>query len=188
MSRRRSRGPRLTPASPALPAPRDAVGWRVGVLLLATALVYANSLSGPFIFDDRASISGNASIRTWSADILSPAREVPTAGRPVVNLSLAINFALGGFDVRGYHLWNIAMHLLCTTLLFGCVRRTLEMPRIPPAVQQRSIVLAFAAALVWALHPLNTEVVDYVTQRTESMMALCYLLTFYASARAIGSA
>ena len=187
MSRRRSRGPRLTPASPALPAPRDAVGWRVGVLLLATALIYANSLSGPFIFDDRASISGNASIRTWSADILSPAREVPTAGRPVVNVSLAINFALGGFDVRGYHLWNIAMHLLCTTLVFGCVRRTLEMPRIPPALRQRSIVLSFAAALLWALHPLNTEVVDYVTERSESMMALCYLLTFYAGARAIGS-
>ena len=104
-----------------------------------------------------------------------------------MNLSLAINFALGGFDVRGYHLWNIAMHLLCTTLLFGCVRRTLEMPRIPHAVQQRSVVLAFAAALLWALHPLNTEVVDYVTERSESMMALCYLLTFYTSARAIGS-
>src|SRR5258708_4023475 len=70
----------------------ERVWWTVAILLLTTALVYANSLSGPFVFDDRASIAENASIRTWSVDVLSPDREVPTAGRPVVNLSLAINF------------------------------------------------------------------------------------------------
>ena len=47
---------------------------------------------------------------------------------------------------------------------------------------------ALAVALLWVLHPLNTEAVDYLTQRTESMMALFYLLTLYASIRAWSSA
>jgi threonine/homoserine efflux transporter RhtA len=100
---------------------------------------------------------------------------------------LAINYALGGLRVGGYHIWNLAVHLLCGALVFACVRRTLEWPRVPDRLRQRSIDLAFAVAILWTLHPLNTEVVDYVTERTESMMALFYLLTIYGSARAIGS-
>jgi hypothetical protein len=68
--------------------------------------------------------------------------------------------------------------------LFAVVRDTLGLPRLPGALGRRAAPIAFAAALLWMLHPLNTEVVTYVTQRTESMMALFYLLTVYASLRA----
>jgi protein O-mannosyl-transferase len=164
------------------------VRWRLCILALAGALVYSNSLSGPFIFDDTVSVVDNASIRDGLASAaFSPPREMPTSGRPIVNASLAINYALGGLAVRGYHIWNIAVHIVCALLLFACARLTLQRPTMPGWLARRSTDAAFAIALIWVLHPLNTEAVDYVTQRTESMMAALFLLTIYSSARAIGS-
>ena len=191
----------------------------MAIIVLAGVLAYANSFSGPFIFDDEATLVQNTSIRHLrSMAVLLPQREMPTAGRPIVNVSFAINYALGGMSVRGYHVTNLAIHLLCAVVLFALVRRTLELARprfiIPSAglsprrtsgqagprsaalkgppcsgsrfwLQPDAVDIAFAVALIWTLHPLNTEVVDYVTQRTESMMALFYLLTMYASVRAV---
>src|SRR5437870_8203141 len=78
-------------------APRRAVCLRLCVVLVAGALTYANSLSGPFIFDDDAAVVENAQIRNVRPTVaLFPHREAPTAGRPIVNLSFAINYAIGG--------------------------------------------------------------------------------------------
>ena len=159
---------------------------RVGLIVLAGALIYSNSLSGPFILDDQLSIVANQQIRHLSSlgDVLVPERELPVAGRPLVNLSFAINYAMGGLEPRGYHLWNIAVHILCALVLFGIARRTLNLPSLERRFAGNSANLAFAAALLWVLHPLQTEAVNYLTQRTESMMALFYLLTLYAAIRA----
>jgi tetratricopeptide (TPR) repeat protein len=160
---------------------------RSAAILLAGGVAYANSLAGPFIFDDRLAIVESPNIRRWSplSTVLFPARESPVAGRPLVNLSFAVDYAIGGLDVRVYHLTNITIHLLCALVLFGIVRRTLESGRIAPAFRPADV--ACAAALVWTVHPLNSETVDYLTQRTESMMALFYLLTLYAGIRALQS-
>jgi len=161
------------------------VKWRIALIVLAGALAYANALNGPFIFDDESTVLDNKSIHDGSlTHALNAAREITTAGRPLVNLTFAANYALGGIDVRGYHVVNIALHLACGLLVFGCARRTLQGRSIPIDLRERSADLGFAAALLWTVHPLNSEVVDYLTQRTESMMALCYLLTLYASIRA----
>ena len=163
------------------------IGWRAAVIALAVALTYANSLQGPFILDDNAAIVQNQQIRQLSrpSAVLLPEAESPVAGRPLVSLSFALNYAAGGLDVRGYHAVNIAIHLVCALLIFGLVRRTLEFPRVRRHVGGSSINLAFAAALLWAVHPLNSEVVDYVTQRSESMMAAFYLSTLYTAHRAL---
>jgi tetratricopeptide (TPR) repeat protein len=142
------------------------------LLVLAGLLVYANSLSGVFTFDDVASVEENASIRSLGAALTPPERGEPVAGRPVVNLSFAINYALHGLDVRGYHAVNVAIHIGCALLLYGLVRRT--------GLEES---VAFAGALVWTVHPLLTEAVNYISQRTELLMSLFYLLTLYASAR-----
>jgi tetratricopeptide (TPR) repeat protein len=164
------------------------IRWRAAVIVLAGVLSYSNSLSGPPLFDDHASLLENQHIRTLlPSSVLFPERENPLAGRPLVNLSFAVNYAIGGLDVRGYHVWNLAVHLLCGLVVFGLVRRTLDQPRVADRFSRRSIDVAFATALLWVVHPLNTEAVDYLTQRTESMMALFYLLTMYASVRAIGA-
>ncbi|MBI3491279.1 MAG: hypothetical protein HY047_05790 [Acidobacteria bacterium] len=125
-----------------------------GPAVLAGALAYANSLSGPFIFDDQATIFDNAQIRSLRpSSVFFPSRELPVAGRPVVNLSFAINYALGGQHVVGYHVWNVAVHLRCGLLIFGLVRRTLESPRLRDAFGERAVDLGFATALIWTLHP-----------------------------------
>src|SRR5262245_19578750 len=158
---------------------------RAALLVLAGLLTYAASVSGPFIFDDAGAIVENTQIRELRPAVaLAPRRESPTAGRPIVNLSFAINYAIGGLSVTGYHVTNIALHLLCGLVLFGLVRHTLALSATARSLRHRADDLAFAVALLWVVHPLNSEVVDYLTQRTESMMALFYLLTVYGAIRA----
>ena len=179
--------PSSRPAAAQVPAPRG-IWWRAAIIVIAGILTYANSLSGPFILDDQSTIADNQQIREWwsPSSVLVPEANTAIAGRPIVNLSFAINYAVGGLDVRGYHAVNIAIHLICGLLAFGVVRRTLELPRMRARFGGSSANLAGAAALLWVVHPLNSEVVDYLTERTESLMALFYLLTLYASIRAVG--
>ncbi len=151
------------------------------VIALAVAAAYANSLSAPFVFDDGPSILDNPTLRhLWPiASALSPpAGGVTVSGRPVLNLSLALNHAVSGTSVWSYHVGNVAIHILAALALFGIVRRT------PP----RSTALAFGAALLWAVHPLQTEAVTYVVQRAESLMGLFYLLTLYSFVRGVQNA
>src|SRR4051812_9505400 len=98
--------------------------------VLVGVLAYANSLSGPLVFDDQSAIVNNPQIRRlWPpVDALAPPRNSVLASRPIVNLSFAINYAAGGLAVPGYHAVNIAFHVLAALLLFGIVRRTLALP------------------------------------------------------------
>jgi tetratricopeptide (TPR) repeat protein len=156
-------------------------------LVAAGLIVYGNSLWGVFIFDDQNSILGNPQIRRlwplWNA--FSAPANTPVAGRPVVALSLAVNYAFGGLDVRGYHAWNVGVHILCALVLFGIIRRTLGRSPLRERFGSAADGIAAACALIWMVHPLQTEAVNYVTQRTESTMALFYLLTLYAAIRAL---
>ena len=144
------------------------------MLAIATFVVYWHGLSAPFVFDDRGTIVDNRTIENlWSRDVFSAPHETPVAGRPVVNVSFALNYAIDGRHVEGYRLTNIGIHVLCALALFGLAWRT-SLP----------VNVALAVALLWALHPLTSEAVNYATQRTESMMALFYLLTLYCARRA----
>src|SRR5215831_18886379 len=96
----------------------------VAILLLAAVATYFNALSGPFVWDDDPAIVTNQSIRGSLADAVAPPLETPVAGRPAVNVSLAINYGIGGLDPTGYHIANLAIHLASALLLFGIVSRT----------------------------------------------------------------
>lgn len=159
--------------------------WRAAAIAAVILAAYSNSFRGPFVIDDQASVVQNPAIRdlTRLDRVLSPPRDSPVAGRPLVNLSFAIDYALSGLGVTAYHVTNLAWHMACAWLLFGVVRRTLTLPSMPPGLVEEAPNLALAVALVWGVHPLTTEVVDYVSQRTESMMAFCLLLTLYAAIR-----
>ena len=159
---------------------------RAAVLILAAAVVYINSLSAPFIFDDEIAIVANPAIRSVTGAWAQP-RNTPLAGRPVAGLSFALNFAANETDAAAYRATNIAIHIACALLLFGLVRRTLSLPLLAPRFGSAASDLAFAAAVVWVVHPLTTDAVTYITQRTESLMASCYLLTLYASLRSFSS-
>ena len=150
--------------------------WAWPVLLAAGLFVYANSLQGVFVYDDLPSIVENGDLRqvfdrsqwgTWSS---APHSSID--GRPLVRLSLALNYAYGGLTVGGYHAVNIAIHLLCGLLYMALLRRLV-----------RDDWLAFACALLWVVHPLHSECVNYIVVRTESLMGLCYLGALYCALR-----
>ena len=161
--------------------------WRAVVIVVAGLLIYSNSLSSPFLFDDQNSIIGNTQIRQlWPLSIpLSPPRDTPVAGRPLVNLSFAINYAAGGLDPWGYHLGNVIIHVMAALVLFGLVRRALAGAGLQTSADHATNI-AFVCALLWLVHPLNSEAVNYFSQRTESMMGLFYLLTLYCAVRGPG--
>ena len=111
---------------------RDAA-FAAAILGIAVALTYANSLSGPFLFDDLSAILRNPSIRQlWPPwDVLSPpvSGSAGVVGRPIINLSLALNYAISGADPFSYHVANLFVHVLATLALFGLVNRVLKLTR-----------------------------------------------------------
>jgi tetratricopeptide (TPR) repeat protein len=158
------------------------------VIVVAVAAAYRNSFSGPFILDDVTAIQKNRTIRSLrSAEVLIPPANLTVARRPLANLSFAVNYAIGGLAVSSYHAVNLLIHLLAALTLFGIVRRTLLLPALRERFGDASTGLAAVVALVWALHPLQTESVTYIVQRAESLMGLCYLLTLYAVIRGASS-
>ena len=194
--------------------------------------VYWNSLPAPFAFDDDHAIVINEQIRHLSTSLSPTEQGSPLAGRPLVSLTFAINYAIGQLNVWGYRLVNIAIHIINALLVFSVVGRALRagpvartFPPLPgrvardPArqcwldgplrgpsrrtaearsgkagqVREASLkgshpYVAFAVALVWMVHPLTTEPVDYVSQRTELMMGTFFLLTLYFAQHAAASA
>ncbi|MCE9613332.1 MAG: tetratricopeptide repeat protein [Lentisphaerae bacterium] len=178
------------PASPPRPAtvPSRATTWIPAALIaVACALAYANSFHVPFICDDAGGIVENPTIRKlWPPMSLlhTPRWGNTLEARPIANFTLALNYAANGLNVTGYHVVNLIIHVLVTLALFGFARRTLRRPCLPPGLKADAAPLAFVIALVWALHPLHTQVVTYIVQRVESLMALFYLLTLYGVARA----
>lgn len=166
--------------------------WITAIILAASlAVVYIPALNAPLFFDDIGTISMNKSIVSlWpligTAEQPGPLRPVPqfpTAGRPLVNLSFALNYHYGGNSPWGYHVVNLLIHFCSSMLLWAIVRRTLLLPYFGNRFEAAAGWLALAVSLLWALHPLQTEAVIYVTQRTELMMACFYLATLYCSLR-----
>ena len=103
-----------------------------GLIALATLAAYANSFSGPFVFDDQASIVENKTIQhlwpIWKP-LCPPSKEGQTVGgRPLVNLSLAVDYAISGLKVWSYHATNLLIHILAALALFGILRRTFLLP------------------------------------------------------------
>ena len=153
------------------------------VLVLATLGCYADSLRGPFVFDDQSSLVTNPTIRSvwppWRALMPPHGQGLTVEGRPLLNLSFAINHAISGYRVWSYHALNLAIHAGAVLVLFGIARRTLM------RTGQAGTWTAFAVALLWAVHPLQTESVTYIVQRAESLMGLFWLLTLYCFIRSV---
>ena len=169
------------------PSPGSASRWGVSlagsvVIVLATLAVYHNSFSGPFIFDDAASIATNPSIHQFRSALMPPPN-LGVGGRPIINLSYAVNYALGEEKVWGYHAFNLLVHALAGLTLFGLLRRTLLRPPLNGRFGAEAVLLALAVAVIWTVHPLQTEAVTYISQRAESLMGLFYLLTLYCLVR-----
>ena len=191
-----------TPADSVLPRMDSGPGPRLAAVILGLVAlaVWSSSFAGVFVFDDLSAIVDNPTIRSlWTA--WQPRQtDLTVSGRPFLNFTLAVSHALSGGRPWGYHAVNLAIHLLAGLTLFGIVRRTLggfagappgralPVGRDGPASRSAdATLLAFVAALLWLLHPLQTEAVTYLIQRAESLMGLLFLLTLYCFIRAIDS-
>lgn len=171
------------PAAPAFPP------WLgAAILVLAIAAAYANSLRAPFVFDDAPAILENPSIQHGlnPAEVLAPQRHggLPVGGRPIANLSFAVNWTLHEDRPTGYHVMNLFIHAAAALALYGLVRRTLSSALLAPRFGAQAGSLALLAALIWAVHPLQTAAITYVSQRVEALAGMFQLLTLYAFARA----
>ncbi len=153
------------------------------IIVISALLAYSGSFGVPFIFDDIPNIPDNLSIRNIKSlkEIIHPPKNI--AGRPVINITLAINYAVSGTKVWSYHLLNLLIHICASLILFGIIRRTLLSEKLYKKYASVSGRLALICTLIWMLHPLQTQAVTYIIQRCESLMGMFVLLTLYCAIR-----
>jgi len=136
------------------------------LIVAAVAAAYASALAGAFQFDDFNVIVDNPAVHSLAAW----ARGLPGI-RPLLKATYALNWFLGPGPL-GFHLFNVAIHGANALMVHALFRRF-------PIDE----MTALAAALIFALHPVNTEAVTYVCGRSESLMAFFYLASILAYAR-----
>src|SRR6266550_3625744 len=136
----------------------------VGLSLLAVVfLCFANSLRNEFVFDDIYLVSVNKQIRTLNLPLLL------SSYRPLRDMSYAMDFSLWGENPFGYHLTSILIHGANVLLVFALVRRLTE-----------DLASATLTALIFAVHPIQTEAVAYISGRRDILFTLFYLLAFHS--------
>ncbi|MGK7344281.1 MAG: tetratricopeptide repeat protein [Candidatus Nitrospinota bacterium M3_3B_026] len=138
---------------------------------------YSGTFHHPFQFDDNPAIESNESIRDLSGIKriwdFNPARFLTF-------LSLAVNYHLGGLDVFGYHVFNVAVHFLASLCVYWLVLLLISTKAGAESLggaKELGGLFALFVAVVFAAHPLQTEAVTYIWQRNTSMMALFYILS-----------
>ncbi len=178
----------LAQSSPARPQPRPKA-LQFLILAALAVLPYLNSLHNGFVYDDFDQVVSNPYIRNfhhlreiftssvWS--FMGDFRGSTNYYRPMMSLGYLVSYHIFGLRPWGYHLANLAANLCVVLLVFLVTCRMF-----------RSNTIGMAAACIFALHPIHSEVVDWIAAVTELELALFYLLTFWfflASARPGGN-
>jgi len=165
----------MNPGESSQTSPMPLSHWKaISLLAVLAMLAYYNSLHGAFILDDHRFVSDPKINEPFAGSM---------AARPVVALTLSINYWLDGFHPRGYHLMNLLIHWVSAITLYDLVRRTLLLPRFAGEYVADAGWLAGICAAIWLVHPLQTQSVTYIIQRCESLMGMFYLLTFWCYLR-----
>jgi tetratricopeptide (TPR) repeat protein len=155
------------------------------LLAVAVIFIYAETLSGPFIFDDRNNIRENPHIRIsqiTSDSLASAAFDSPSHHRPVANISFALNYYIHGYNVVGFHAVNVIIHIITGILLYFLVQTTFCTPALRSRYDRYKWISFFTAA-IWLVHPLQTQSVSYIVQRMNSLAAMFYILSFLCYAQ-----
>jgi protein O-mannosyl-transferase len=146
----------------------------LALLSLLAILIYSNTFSSTFHFDDTQNIMQNPKIKDLSnfTDL--------TGNRYVGFLSFALNYAIGGLDVFGYHLLNLAIHIANGFLVYTLVLLLFRAAGRTATFQNRIPWIALVTALLFIAHPIQTQAVTYIVQRFACLVTLFYLLTVVA--------
>jgi hypothetical protein len=179
----RSKSKRRAPAR----SSRPLIFAAAALILIAGLAAYSNSFSGVFVLDDEPAIAQNPNVRSlWPlTTAMSAPPDTTLSGRPVAALSFAVDGAISGGSLSGYHATNLCIHLAAALLLFGITRRTLITPPLRDRFSSAATTLALIVALIFVVHPIQTGSVTYIVQRVESLMGLLYLATLYCAIRAL---
>jgi len=138
-------------------------------------IIYSNTFFCTFQYDDKIYIIDNLAIRNIH-DLLNILKYCPC--RFVTFLSIAFNYHFHQLHVFGYHLFNLAVHLGSAFFIWWLTLLTLSTPVMKEdKISRHANLIALLAGLVFVSHPLQTEAVTYIWQRTTSMAALFYLLS-----------
>jgi len=143
------------------------LGW--ALLALLVAMAWAGGLHGEFTYDDKVEVIGNRTIRLledWESVL-----EYNLA-RPILIFSYAINFRFARFDPYTYHLFDLLLQMVNAGLSMLVVARGAKIAGV-----ERYLGAGVLAAGIWALHPLATESVSYITGRSEQLCGTFYLLS-----------
>jgi len=160
-------------------------GWHRAIpawlscLLICTVgiLAYSNTFQSAFHFDDETSILQNPAIRHLN-DLQAIFYYAPS--RFVTYLSFAVNYAADGVSVIGYHIVNLAIHLLAGLMVWLFARQMLRTPAIKESDNANaSSLVPLLAGLIFVAHPVQTQAVAYIAQRAASLATLFYLLSLY---------
>lgn len=156
--------------------------------ILGVAVVgYAPALDGTFLFDDAPTIANNPRVQDWSGFLSGLTLPDSLAGRPVTEMTFALDAARSGLQPRPIHETNLVLHLLATLLIFAFTRVIFRRAGAPG----QATWSAAAVAGLFALHPIQTEAVAYASQRSEvlsSLLAVSTLLLLFAADGAAGAA
>ncbi|HZX47880.1 MAG TPA: tetratricopeptide repeat protein [Nitrospirota bacterium] len=151
------------------------------IIAAVSILIYANSLNNAFQYDDQVYLEENSNIKTIGLrDIfLNPSSLFApntTSGhyRPLVLLMHVMNYRIHGLTPRGYHIVNLAFHVGSAMLLYLIIK---SISNLLPLTS--NFYIALTAALIFAVHPFNSEAVNYITARSSLMSGFFYLLSFY---------
>jgi hypothetical protein len=159
---------------------RDAFLCTIAAIL--SGVVYLNALRNPFVYDDYRTIVENGSIRTLSDGRAIVWHDVT---RPIANVSFAIDRALWGSTPFGFHLTSVLLHVLNVVLLFAIARHLAAdgAESGPPTAAAAPAYVAFVAAALFAVHPLMTEAVGYISGRSEVLCGTFFFLAFLCGRR-----
>jgi protein O-mannosyl-transferase len=153
------------------------------VICLLGLIVYSNTLAAPFQWDEDHYLMANPIVKDLNY-FLTPAKAAGfeyysgLKSRYIGYLSFALNYKLHGFDVTGYHILNIFIHILNAVLLYLLVILTFETPRLANSqIKRRSGEIALVTSLLFVAHPLQTEAVTYVFQRFASLVSSFYVIS-----------
>ena len=174
-------------------------GLVILILGIVAILVYSNTLSTPFVFDDVIHITGNPYIRLQHftmEGIKDAALKGYARNRPVPMMSFALNYYFHRYNVFGYQLVNIIIHMMTGIFLYLFIKITLWIigtgigsapdPSFDRIYNNRAPI-AFLATLIWLVHPVQTQSVTYIVQRMNSMAAMFFILSIllYAKGRSL---
>lgn len=149
--------------------------FQIILIILATIGVYYHTVDVPFYLDDFSSIQENPIIYNWQGTLVELWHNYHM--RIIGYLTFALNYQFNQFQVAGYHIVNITIHLLTgltvLVLLHGLMRTPLLKDKLTPTTKQW---LPLIVSLLFILHPLQIQAVTYIVQRLAALAALFYIM------------